>query len=136
MMRVLVDTNVVLDVLLARRPHLASSTKVLVASEAGRLQAFLAAHSIPTVYYLVRKDRGHREARRAIGRILTLFEIASIDRSVLQEALPLEMSDYEDAIVAAAARRARCECIVTRDAGGFRKSPVRAVAPEVLLTGL
>jgi hypothetical protein len=51
---------------------------------------------------------------------------------VVQEALQLPFSDFEDAVTVAAARLAGCECIVTRDPKGFRGSPVRCLPPEAV----
>ena len=73
------------------------------------------------------------KARRIISAILGVFEVATVDSAVVQEALQLPCSDFEDAVTAAAARVAGCECIVTRDPKRFRGSPVRSLTPEALL---
>ena len=57
-------------------------------------------------------------------------EFGAVDEAVVQEALRLGFSDFEDAVTAAAARLAGCECIVTRDPNGFRGSQIRALTPE------
>jgi hypothetical protein len=89
----------------------------------------LAAHAVTTIHYLVRKEI---KARRIISAILRVFEVATVDGGVLQEALQLPFSDFEDAVTPTAARLAGCECIVTRDPKGFRGSPVRSLTPEMV----
>jgi predicted nucleic acid-binding protein len=133
MKRVLFDANVVLDVLLDRQPHADASAAAWAGIEAGGAEGMLAAHSITTIHYLLRKDIGNVKATRAVSSILKIFRIAAVDGSVLQEALQLTFSDFEDAVTAAAARLAGCECIVTRDPKGFRGSPVRSLTPEAML---
>jgi hypothetical protein len=64
--------------------------------------------------------------------MLKVFGVAAVDSAVIQEALHLSFSDFEDAVTAAAARLAGCDYIVTRDPKGFRGSPVRSLTPEAL----
>jgi predicted nucleic acid-binding protein len=132
MRRMLVDTNVVLDVLLDRQPHVAASAAVWAAIETGAATGFLAAHAITTIHYLVRKELGGAKAKRTISAILRVFDVAAIDRSVLDEALHLSSPDFEDSVTAAAAQLAGCDFIVTRDPKGFRGSPVRPLTPEAV----
>jgi predicted nucleic acid-binding protein len=134
MKRVLVDTNVVLDVLLDRQPHAEASASVWEAVETGTSVGMLAAHAVTTIHYLVRKEKGNVKARRIVSAILRVFAVAAVDDAVLQEALQLPCSDFEDAVTAAAARLAGCECIVTRDPRGFRGSPIRCFTPEAVMS--
>jgi hypothetical protein len=75
---------------------------------------------------------GNVKARRIISAILRVFGVAAVDGAVIQEALQLPFSDFEDAVTAAAGRLAGCEYIVTREPKGFRGSPVRCLTPEAL----
>jgi predicted nucleic acid-binding protein len=130
MRRFLFDTNVVLDVLLDRQPHAEASAVVWEAVETGGGEGMLAAHAVTTIHYLVRKETGAVKARQVVSAVLRVFAVAAVDGAVVHEALQLPFSDFEDAVTAAAARAAGCECIVTRDPKGFRGSPVRALTPE------
>ncbi|MCX6623609.1 MAG: PIN domain-containing protein [Acidobacteria bacterium] len=129
-MRVLVDVNVVLNVLLDREPHVAASSAVWTAIETGAVEGLLAAHAITTIHYPVRKEQGPARVRRTVGARLRVFGMAPVDEDVLQEALHLPGADFEDSVSAVAARSAGCELIVTRDPKGYRGGPVRALAPE------
>ena len=130
MRRFLFDTNVVLDVLLDRQPHAEASAVVWEAVETGGGEGMLAAHAVTTIHHLVRKETGAVKARRIVSAILRVFAVAAVDGAVVHEALQVPFSDFENAVTAAAARAAGCECIVTRDPKGFRGSPVRALTPE------
>jgi predicted nucleic acid-binding protein len=132
MKRILFDTNIVLDVLLDRQPYVDASAAAWAAVEAGIVEGMLAAHAVTTIHYLVRKEMGNSKARRIVSAILRVFGVASVDGAVVQEALQLPLSDFEDAVTVAAARSAHCECIVTRDPKGFRGSPIRALTPEAV----
>jgi len=132
MKRILFDTNVVLDVLLDRQPYVEASAAAWAVVETGILEGMLAAHAVTTIHYLVQRERGNVKARRIISAILRVFGVAAVDGAVVQEALQLPFSDFEDAVTAAAARLAGCEYIVTRDPKGFRGSPVRSLTPEAV----
>jgi predicted nucleic acid-binding protein len=125
MKRALIDINVVLDVLLDRRPHSKASIIVWIAVETDKLEGLLAAHAVTTIHYLIRKEQGEARARAAIVAMLRVFGIAKVDGDVIRHALDLAWPDSEDSVSAAAAQAAGCDLIVTRDPKGFPDSFVR-----------
>lgn len=127
------DINVVLDVLLDRQPHVEGSAAVWAAVETGRAKGFLAAHAVTTVHYLIQKELGKARAARTVASILRVFDVAAVDRVVIEQALRGSLTDFEDSVTAAAAQLAGCDFIVTRDPKGFRGSPVRPLTPEAFL---
>jgi predicted nucleic acid-binding protein len=133
MKRILFDVNVLLDVLLDRKPYAEASAAVWAAVETGMAEGLLAAHAVTTIHYLVRKETGAAKARGIVSAILRVFGIAAVNSAVIQEALQLSCSDFEDAVTAAAARLAGCDFVVTRDPKGFRGSPVRPLTPEAAM---
>lgn len=133
MKKVLIDTNVFLDVLLDRQPHFRASAAVWDAIADGKAEGTISAHAVTTVHYLVAGDRDRATASRAIVTLLRVFNVATVDQIVIQVALGLPSTDFEDAVTAAAAHAAGCDFIVTRDPKGFRGSRVRALSPEAVL---
>lgn len=132
-MRVLFDTNVLLDALLAREPCLADAAFLLAAIESGQIQGFVSATAITDVYYIVeRHTRNPEIALQAIIQLLKLMEICPIDRPVLETALALGLTDFEDAIQVAAALTFGLQSIVTRDTTGFHGSPIPVINPILL----
>jgi predicted nucleic acid-binding protein len=132
MRRVLFDINVILDVLLDRKPYADASAAAWAAIEIGIAEGLLAAHAVTTIHYLARRELGATKAKRIMSAMLRVFGVAAVDGAVIQEALQFSFSDFEDAVTATAARFAGCECIVTRDPKGFRGSPVRSLTPEAV----
>jgi predicted nucleic acid-binding protein len=127
---VLLDVNVILDILLDRKPHVEASARLWAAIERGQSQGFLAAHGVTTIHYLVRRDRGAAVARRAVEAILRVLEVAPVDGEVIRRALELAWTDFEDAVTAASAEATRCDALITRDPRGFPNSPVPVLPPE------
>ena len=91
MRRILLDTNVVLDVLLDRQPHAEASLAVWAAVESGVSQGLMSAHAVTTIHYLIRKDVGNIRAKRIVSTILRVFGVAAVDGAVIQEALQLQL---------------------------------------------
>jgi predicted nucleic acid-binding protein len=133
MKRLLVDTNVVLDVLLGRQPHLEASGAIWASVETDQCEGLLAAHAITTIHYLLQSELGAGKAKQMITLILAVFRVAAVDGGVIEKALRLPIADFEDAVTTAAALASECDFIVTRDPKGFRGSPVRALGPEAVL---
>jgi predicted nucleic acid-binding protein len=96
----------------------------------GAAEGFLAAHALTTLRYLNAKAVGQRMARDTTDALLAVFEVAAVDKAVLADAVKLGWSDFEDAVTAAAARRSRCDVIVTRNPRDFKRSPVRVLSPS------
>ena len=96
-MKVLLDTNVVLDVLLNRQPHVADSAQIFRLVEQGHLTGLLCATTITTLDYLLTQSLGRADSRPVLTRLLQLFDIAPVTRAVLEGALRSAMPDFEDA---------------------------------------
>jgi predicted nucleic acid-binding protein len=133
MKRLLVDTNIILDVLLDRQPHADVSVALWAAVEEGHAEGYLAAHSITTIHYLIHKQKGTLKPKQVVAFLLRVFRVAAVDATVIEHALRLPLPDFEDAVTAAAAEISGCDFIVTRDPKGFRGAPVRTLAPQAAL---
>lgn len=136
MRRLLLDTNVVLDVLLDREPFAEDASSVWAEVESGRAAGLLSAHAVTTIHYLNSRAVGARAARDTTAALLSVFDVAPVDSGVLRSALALGWRDFEDAVTAAAARGARCSALVTRNPGDFKGSPVRVLTPAESLAWL
>ncbi len=132
-MRVLFDTNVILDVLLARAPHVGPATVLLDRVAAKHVDGLLGATTLTTIHYLATKAVGAAPAQRHLRTLLGLFDVAPVTRAVLTDALELDFPDFEDAVLHEAARHAGAEGIVTRDPKGFAKARLKVYGPEELL---
>jgi predicted nucleic acid-binding protein len=131
--KVLFDTNVVLDVLLEREPHVETAAKLFALVDHGRIDGCICATTATTIYYIAAKSFGSRRARDQVRGLLGLFEVAPVGRDVLDGALDLDLPDYEDAVLLEAARAAGVTVIVTRDHNGFANSAIPALDPVELL---
>jgi predicted nucleic acid-binding protein len=134
--RVVPDTNVVLDLLLARPPFADAAAELIARIERGEIEGCLGAGTITTTQYLARKVLGDRRARQAVADLLALFEIVPFTRAVLQEALVLPFAAFEDAVLHEAARFGGADAVVTRNLGDFRAATLPVYSPADLLSTL
>jgi predicted nucleic acid-binding protein len=132
-LRLLFDTNVVLDLLLDRTPFAEASEQILSRVETGKVSGYLCATTITTIYYLAAKTLGARGALTEIRKLLSLFEIAPVNRPILESALASDFSDFEDAVLHEAARQTGVEAIVTRNGSDFRHAEIPVHSPEEMI---
>ncbi len=131
-MNILFDTNVVLDVLLDRKPFSAPASIIFSWVEAVEFIGFLGATTVTTIFYLATKVVGKKQAEKEISKLLSIFAIAPVNRAVLEAAINSKFTDFEDAVLYEAARHASAQAIVTRDAVGFKYAKIPVYSPEEL----
>lgn len=132
-MNVLFDTNIVLDLLLDRTPFVHDSAQTLALVERGIISGSLCATTVTTLFYLCGRALDVQQARAQIGTLLTLFDIAPVNRVVLNGALATGFADYEDAVLHEAAHHAGCQAIVTRNVRGFAAARLPVYSPAEFL---
>jgi predicted nucleic acid-binding protein len=135
-MRILIDTNVILDVALERQPFVEQAIRLLEMAQQTHLTVFVTATTITDLYYITRKANGRTIAHDFIVDLLQIVDIADVDASVIREALHSEIDDFEDAIQESAAKKQAIQVIVTRNTADFANSVLQVYDPESFLKGL
>ncbi len=135
-MKVLVDTNVLLDVLCNRKEFVADSLRVFQRCEAQHITGYISALSIPNIVYIMRKELDPEKIREILHTLTMVFSVVELREGDLLKAAELPFDDYEDAIQSVCAARVRADYIVTRNGKDFVNSSVPALSPSVLLKQL
>ena len=128
-MKLALDTNVVLDVLLARAEFVEAAQAVMYEIESGKSQGVICATTLTMIHYLSAKAAGVRAAQRNIALLLRLFEIAPVNRNVLELAVVSKQRDFEDAVLAHSVSLASAEVLITRNPKDFLTAPLRLATP-------
>ena len=136
MKQLLLDLNVILDVILERRPGADAAAALWAAIEDGHGRGFIPAHGVTTIFYLLEKARGAAFAREGVEQLMGVFGVAPVNDTVLRRALVFGWPDFEDAVCAAAAEASGCEAIVTRDPDGYPNAPLPVIDPAAALSAL
>ena len=135
-MRVLFDTNVLIDFLLDRAPFAASAADLLSRADRGQIQGLACADSFTTIFYLMQKAIGGEAARRHISSLLSVLDVTPVNRATLEHAAESSLRDFGDSVVAESGRQADVDCIVTRNERNFAGSRVTVHSPRSLLAVL
>ncbi|MBP3392816.1 MAG: PIN domain-containing protein [Clostridia bacterium] len=135
-MKILIDTNVILDVLCNRKDFVEDSLKIFRYCETAQIDGCISSLSVPNIVHIMRKELDGEKIKEILTTLTSLFTVIDLRETDLLKAADLEFSDYEDALQAVCAARAKANYIVTRNIKDFTYSPVPAIKPGELLERL
>ena len=119
-MKIMCDTNIIMDLLLEREPFVEDSSKVLQLCEEHKVDGFIPASCITDIYYLVRKYLHSTElAYHAVGKVLEIAKVCSVTNNDVLLAFQQKANDFEDCLIAVCAKSINCNYIVTRNKKDF-----------------
>jgi len=129
-MNLLLDTNIVLDHLLDRKLFSHAASRIFADIEEGMHNGFLCATTITTIDYLTKKVLGTKQAKSVITNLLEIFEVAPVNRIVLESAIKSKFPDFEDAVLHEAAIHQNLDAIITRNLVDFKKAKLPVYSSE------
>lgn len=141
-LKVALDTNVLIDLLLEGRPEKESAEQIFAAAEAGLFEAQVSTQSIIDAAYTCRKQGVNLAAfREAINKLRTIIKISTIDWLDLSWALAHDSGDFEDDMQYASAYSSVCDFFITRDKNLFAfnenpNTPMKVISPKEFLAAM
>lgn len=130
-MKILVDTNVILDALTSREPWNKAAEQIFMMAAYNQVEMCVSASAVTDIYYIVRKHLHDTEnAKQVINKLLVLANVLDVGASDCVEALESLISDYEDAVVEAVAKRHKLDYIITRNEKDYVNSRVKVLTPN------
>jgi predicted nucleic acid-binding protein len=136
-MKALIDTNVILDALLAREPWRGAAQAVMLAVAREEIEGAVTASSFTDLYYLIGRNlHDEKKTRQVLLDLLASVSVLDVNDADCEKAFGLAMPDYEDALLACCGKRHKADLIVTRNIKHFENSPVKAVLADELLAML
>ncbi len=132
--RILLDTNILLDYILTREPFYDNAKKIILACINGTVKACIAAHSISNMFFILRREYESKERRKLLLNICKIFDIEGIDKEKLISGLENDdFFDFEDCLQMECARAYGAKYIVTRNVSDYDNSVIQAILPEDFL---
>ena len=129
-MRVLIDTNVVLDVLLNRKPFVDYAAQVLRKAET-EIQGFVSAAAITDIYYIAYRELRERDAvKNLIRRVLSVLNVAEVSETAIFAALDSDWKDFEDSVQNSVAELHGFDAIITRNPTDYKGSALKVITPQ------
>ena len=133
-MKLLIDTNIVLDVLLQREPFCRTATEVLNLAQRNDVREYVSASAITDIYYIANKQMKDRDAvRDLLKRLLMVVSVAAVSEREIQNALNLAWGDFEDSVQYSVALLNEMDGIVTRNPSDYQEANMRIWLPEQAL---
>lgn len=132
-MKVLIDTNVVLDVLCKREGFYEDAARIMKYCEVNKITGVISALTIPNIVYIMRKELDAQKTRDVIEKLQLVFTVADLKADDIKKALSMDFKDFEDALQSASASRIKADYIITRNIRDFVNSKVTAIKPTELL---
>lgn len=130
-MKILVDTNIIIDTLTGREPFRESAEQIFILAANQIEDMYITASSATDIYYLVRKHLHNTEqSKNTMSKLYQLFGILDVTAKDCQDALLLDMKDYEDAVISCCAKRNQMDYIVTRNIKDYEHSKVKVLLPD------
>jgi predicted nucleic acid-binding protein len=134
--KVLIDTNAIVDVALEREPFYAESDRILTLAEEAQIQGYVSASTFSDLYYIIRRDKGRDWTLEFLRQLATFCQVATVDNSVISIALTCNFKDFEVAIQYSSAVINLIDAIVTRNPRDFPVNTPRIVTPNQLILEL
>ncbi|MGB9180961.1 MAG: PIN domain-containing protein [Pyrinomonadaceae bacterium] len=135
-MRVLLDTNVLLDHLLERELFAQPASELLELNARGTFEGYVSGITPINVFYIARKFIGRDKLQQFISDLLLAVRVCPIAHEVLNQAFALPFSDYEDAVQHASATASGLDAIVTRNLEDYKNSTLPIFSPTDFLNQL
>lgn len=132
-MKVLIDTNVIIDMAIQREPFAKASTQVMFLAQAGQFQGYVSASVISDLHYILRKHTGRAASLAFLRRLVTICDVAAVGKISIESALVSRFKDFEDAVQNQIAVANGIGTIVTRNVKDFRQSSLQIVTPDQLI---
>lgn len=133
-MKVMIDTNIILDVLLERPPFYHDSKAILALCEKRKIEGFITASAITDLFYITRKALGNiDETYNVIGLILNLVRVLTVSNEDVLTAFQQKAHDFEDCLMATCAKSNHCKGIISRNRKDFIDFGISLYSPEEFL---
>ena len=130
-MKILIDTNIVIDALTSREPWRKSAEKIFIMAANNIVDMYITASAATDIYYLLRKHLHNTDtARQIMGKLYSLTGILEVKEEDCVDALASPVIDYEDAVVEQVARRSNMECIINLNQKDYEAGLIKICSPE------
>ena len=133
MKRVLIDTNIILDIALQREPFFEAADQIFNKIDEGVIKGFVTASSVTDIYYVSKKASGREKTIAFIRELIEILEVLSVTKVTIINALNTDFKDFEDAVQYCAADMNFIDIIVTRNKSDFKLSAIEVYTPDELI---
>ena len=134
-MRILIDTNIILDLVQNRKPHSENASKIINSCIKGEYEGYISSHSLSDLFYILRKDKSIDERKKLILNLCKFFKIIPENKTLfISVCTNSDWNDLEDGLQMKCAELEKLDYIISRDnENGYKNSPVKVIDSEDFL---
>lgn len=133
-MRVMIDNNIAIDALRPNPEFESAAKQIFRLIWQDKIEPFMYANSLTDIFYVMQKAAGAKKAKEIISNLMAAVSIVPLTAEDCANALSLSMNDFEDAVIAVCAKKAKADFIVTRDEKFINEdTAVLTVTPQQLI---
>lgn len=136
-MKILLDTDVILDVFLDRKPFSNPAAEILSLGESGQIQIYISVITISNIYYILNKSFNYKMIMNHLKKLLSFVEISKTDKNAIIQAMNSNFKDFEDALQHfSASNEIKMDYIITRNTKDYKFSEIKVITPQRFLDSL
>jgi predicted nucleic acid-binding protein len=136
MNKILLDTNIILDIALERREFFEKSKELLLIINKLSIPSYVTATTVTDIYYILKKSKGHQLTISFLKNLFDFIDVAGVGKEVIISALNSELTDFEDAVQTECAGQNDINIIITRNIADFKKSKLEIFTPSEFISQL
>ena len=137
MENVFIDTDVIIDFLIDRKPFSIEAARVFSLIDKNKIKGYVSSLSFSNLYYVLRKAGTHRKVMKSLQDLSDLVQILKVDNDIIKYALLSDFKDFEDSIQYFTAKESkRIDCIITRNIKDYKDITIPVMTPETFLASL
>ena len=133
MSKAFIDTDVILDFMIAREPFAMDAARIFTLSEKKKISICTTGLVFSNAYYVLRKLGPHKKVIEKLTQLARLVEIIGLSKAAVNQALESEFGDFEDALQYYAALSQNVTIIITRNTKDYKHSELAVLAPDQYL---
>ena len=134
MNKILLDTNIILDIALERREFFEKSKELMLTINKLGIPSYVTATTVTDIYYILKKSKGHQLTISFLKNLFDFIDISGVSKEVIFSALNSELTDFEDAVQTECASQNGINIIITRNIADFKKSKLEIFTPSEFIS--
>ena len=133
MNKAFIDTDVILDFMIAREPFALDAARIFSLSENKEISICTTGLVFSNAYYILRKLGTHKKVIEKLTQLSKIIEIIGLSKDTVMQALGSDFSDFEDALQHYAALTGGVKVIITRNTKDYKNSQLAVLTPDQYL---
>ena len=135
MKKIFIDTDIILDLLTGRVPFYIHAAMLFSKIDTNEYKACTSSAIVSNLFYILRKELGSKEAKKIIGKLLTVITILPVNEKVIRRSLQSDFADLKDAIQYYTAIEENISILITRNTKDFKPAKISILTAEEFLSG-